>query len=205
MAGYNGYSMSNNAISAYIYGEMPLSKWTKKAIIEEIEEMELTNFKIDNLKKLNLATLKELVLEWSSWHHTSKFYNRTDFYQINVKALDELTDEKILELVKEQKNRKASPEEITAKKEKQKRLAQARAEKAERVEKEKLFRYQKKYKTMNGFLNGNLDFEKLAEIRKEKIKERREYLREIWTKQGIPEDNFRWKKIDEDDFIEKKL
>ena len=38
MAGYCGYSMSNNAVDAYNDGEKPLSKWTKRAIIEAIEE-----------------------------------------------------------------------------------------------------------------------------------------------------------------------
>lgn len=40
MAGYNGYSMSNNAVAAYEDGEMPLSKWSKTAILEVIEENE---------------------------------------------------------------------------------------------------------------------------------------------------------------------
>lgn len=29
MAGYSGYSMSNNAVDAYESGEKPRSKWTK--------------------------------------------------------------------------------------------------------------------------------------------------------------------------------
>lgn len=33
MAGYYGYSMSNNAVEAYENGEMPISKWTKKEIV----------------------------------------------------------------------------------------------------------------------------------------------------------------------------
>lgn len=36
MAGYNGYSMSNNAVAAYQNGEKPLSKWTKKEILNQI-------------------------------------------------------------------------------------------------------------------------------------------------------------------------
>ena len=35
-SGYSGYSMSNRAVEAYSCGEMPLSKWTKKAIINRI-------------------------------------------------------------------------------------------------------------------------------------------------------------------------
>ena len=38
MAGYFGYSMSNNAVDAYGNGEMPISKWSKKAIMEEVEK-----------------------------------------------------------------------------------------------------------------------------------------------------------------------
>ena len=41
MAGYNGWSMSNNAIEAYENGEKPLSKWTKTDIFEAIEEQEV--------------------------------------------------------------------------------------------------------------------------------------------------------------------
>lgn len=35
-SGYDGYRMSNRAVAAYDYGEMPLSKWTKKEIINRI-------------------------------------------------------------------------------------------------------------------------------------------------------------------------
>ena len=38
MAGYNGWSMSNNAVMAYKDGEKPLSKWTKKDILDAIEK-----------------------------------------------------------------------------------------------------------------------------------------------------------------------
>lgn len=34
MAGYYGYSMSNNAVEAYKSGEKPFSKWTKTEIIK---------------------------------------------------------------------------------------------------------------------------------------------------------------------------
>ena len=37
MAGYNGFSMSNNAVEAYENGEKPLSKWRKSDILETIE------------------------------------------------------------------------------------------------------------------------------------------------------------------------
>ena len=36
--GYDGYSMSIRAREAYEDGEMPKSKWTKKAMLEAIRE-----------------------------------------------------------------------------------------------------------------------------------------------------------------------
>ena len=42
MAGYNGWSMSNNAVAAYEDGEKPLSKWTKADIFDAIKEQEKT-------------------------------------------------------------------------------------------------------------------------------------------------------------------
>ena len=41
MAGYNGWSMSNNAVAAYEDGEKPLSKWTKADIFDAIKEQEI--------------------------------------------------------------------------------------------------------------------------------------------------------------------
>lgn len=104
MAGYHGYSMSNNAVDAYENGEMPLSKWSKKAIIERIEEainegdIEI-QFSLDELKKLPLKALREFCLIYTSWHHTSKFYNKTDFYSLDVSYLKRLTNETIKKLI----------------------------------------------------------------------------------------------------------
>ena len=90
MAGYNGYSMSNNAVQAYEQGERPYSRWTKKAFFEEIEKMiafgdlpetvreDLAGMKVDDLKAF---------LSRSSWHHTSAKYNKTDFYSISDKKI----------------------------------------------------------------------------------------------------------------------
>ena len=52
MAGYNGWSMSNNAVEAYANGEKPLSKWSKADILEAIEEQEVElNCTIEKLRK----------------------------------------------------------------------------------------------------------------------------------------------------------
>lgn len=77
MAGYNGYSMSNNAVNAYANGEKPYSKWTKADILDEIPS-ELK----DIAKKLTAAEMRGLFLHRTSWHHTSSHYNRTDFYSV---------------------------------------------------------------------------------------------------------------------------
>lgn len=77
MAGYDGYSMSNNAVAAYESGEKPLSQWTKGDIISEIERLVSAkeidiSFDIANLKKVPVSTLKDVCLKQTSWHHTSE-------------------------------------------------------------------------------------------------------------------------------------
>lgn len=100
MAGYNGFSMSNNAVDAYSNGEKPLSKWTKVDIFDTIEEQEVElKCSIEKLKKLPVKVLKEVCLTYSSWHHTSNHYNKTDFYSLDVDGIENLTDDKIDELL----------------------------------------------------------------------------------------------------------
>jgi len=100
MAGYNGFSMSNNAVAAYEDGEKPLSKWTKADIFDTIEEQEVElKCSIEKLKKLPVKVLKEICLTYSSWHHTSNHYNKTDFYSLDVDRIENLTDDKIEELL----------------------------------------------------------------------------------------------------------
>ena len=100
MAGYNGFSMSNNAVAAYESGEKPFSKWTKTEIVNAInraiaeEELEL-NCSISKIKKIPVKELKRICLRQTSWHHTSNHYNKTNFYSIDLVSIEELTDEKI--------------------------------------------------------------------------------------------------------------
>lgn len=105
MAGYNGWSMSNNAVDAYENGEKPLSKWRKSDIFEAIEETEEIELKcsIEKLRKLPVKVLKEVCLHYSSWHHTSNHYNQTDFYSLDEISIENLTDKKIDELIAEYK------------------------------------------------------------------------------------------------------
>lgn len=113
MAGYNGFSMSNNAVTAYEDGEKPLSKWTKADILSAIEEQEIElKCSIEKLEKLPVKVLKRVGLSYSSWHHTSNHYNRTDFYSLDVDRIQDLTDEKIDKLIlnyKENKKAETKP------------------------------------------------------------------------------------------------
>lgn len=101
MAGYNGYSMSNNAVDAYLGGEKPKSRWTKAAILEAVSEIDES--KAERLRKVPLDALRGAVLSYSSWHHTSSHYNRTDFYSVSESKVDALTDEEISKLEKRKK------------------------------------------------------------------------------------------------------
>lgn len=88
MSGYCGYSMSNNAVSAYRCGEKPLSKWLKADLIDSIEDVIENKADISKFKKLTVKQLKEYFLYESSWHHTSKMYNETSFYSIDEDNID---------------------------------------------------------------------------------------------------------------------
>lgn len=103
MAGYNGYSMSKNAVYAYATGEKPFTKWTKSDLIEEIENMiecqELdTKLTLDEFAKLPTYVLKTL-LSWSSWHHTSSKFNKTDFFSVSEDSVINLDKEAVERLM----------------------------------------------------------------------------------------------------------
>lgn len=111
MAGYYGYSMSNNAVDAYGNGEMPFSKWNKKTIMEGIKERvaegELSlQCSMEALGKLPVKALKECCLYCSSEHHTTKYYNMTEFYSLDIDSLEELTDRKLDEMAYSHKQQK---------------------------------------------------------------------------------------------------
>jgi hypothetical protein len=98
MAGYNGFSMSNNAVSAYESGEMPLSRWTKTAIIDAVKSTICENeinvtFSMYALEKCSAAVLKNNLLVRTSWHHTSSYFNKTVFYEIDINRIESLTDD----------------------------------------------------------------------------------------------------------------
>lgn len=87
--GYRGYSMSKRASAAYINGEKPLSRWTKKAIIAAINEWEENTNRLMtvDVNKMTRDDLIDHYIRYSSWHHTSKMINVTEFYQLSESLL----------------------------------------------------------------------------------------------------------------------
>ena len=81
-SGYCGFSMSERAVDAYRCGEMPLSHWTKSEIVDAVVDAN-DCWCEDDLKPFLKQTLQEICLCRSSWHHTGKFANETDFYSLD--------------------------------------------------------------------------------------------------------------------------
>ena len=87
--GYVGCSMSVNAALAYEDGEMPKSKWSKRAMLAAIADYcDLCGIPYDgSAARLTKDALFERFFEWKSWHHTGKYANETDFYGLNESAV----------------------------------------------------------------------------------------------------------------------
>lgn len=101
--GYVGASMSVRAKAAYESGEMPMSKWTRGAIISAIKDY-CTDFDLaynPEIETMNRAKLAEAYLEYKSWHHTGRFARETEFFGLNEDAVcadfPEMTPDQIAE------------------------------------------------------------------------------------------------------------
>ena len=199
--GYIGKSMSVNAAEAYKGGEMPMSKWTKVAIIEDLEY----NYRDDLAEKAEAlpAWLLKEFLEKSSWHHTGAFYSQTNFYSFNAEKFEALTDEKVEEM---KADRKAKLD-LTKEARKAKREAAAVAREIKMTEKEKeaeLLKLKKysSYKSDSGFLkaiaSGKVKEADLLAKRKEVADEQRKRLASMWEKQGY---TYGLEKLDDDEFM----
>lgn len=102
-SGYVGAAMSIRAQAAYESGEMPMSKWTRGAIISAIKDycadFELAyDPKIETMSRTKLA---DAYLEYKSWHHTGRFARETEFFGLNEDAVcadfPEMTPDQIAE------------------------------------------------------------------------------------------------------------
>jgi len=89
--GYVGCSMSERAARAYDSGEKPKSRWTKKAMLDAIEEYcDESGIAYDgSASALKKDELFSRFFCWTSWHHTGKYANATDFYGIDEDAVME--------------------------------------------------------------------------------------------------------------------
>lgn len=101
--GYVGVSMSVRAKAAYESGEMPMSKWTRGAIISAIKDY-CADFDLaynPDIETMSRAKLAETYLEYKSWHHTGRFARETEFFGLNEDAVcadfPEMTPEQIAE------------------------------------------------------------------------------------------------------------
>jgi hypothetical protein len=116
MSGYKGFSMSNNAVEAYHNGEKPFSKWTKTNILETIkksiyDEDLVLQCDFSLLQKVPVTELKNICLYCSSWHHTSEYYNRTNFYALDSQVISTLTNENLETIIERSKMKKENPSE----------------------------------------------------------------------------------------------
>lgn len=165
--GYSGYSMSERAVDAYDNGEKPWSKWNKREIIESVLDIN-NNLNENLLKKIKLLNLKNEFLTHSSWHHTSKFFNETDFYSLNEEWLELITNEDLQNIIDKQKAEEKRAIDIL------------------QQDLQALMVYKKytNYKTDNGFIksikNGKYNLEKLQKLKQKQeekeAKKQKEYL-----------------------------
>jgi hypothetical protein len=106
MAGYIGCKMSKNAANAYLAGKKPISKWTKKDILAEVQEYlegdPLKSQKLALFQKCRLGVLKNKLLRSSEWHHTSAYYLKTDFYAVDEDIVTEITVLDLLNWLREE-------------------------------------------------------------------------------------------------------
>lgn len=99
---YINQSMSVRAYEAYQVGKKPLSKWKKQDFNEIFKDYPY-------LKKLTVKELRSSLLECTEWHHTSSYFNRTDFYEI-VDSENFPTEEQVAQMISERKKEERSKE-----------------------------------------------------------------------------------------------
>lgn len=114
--GYLGSSMSVRAAEAYEQGEMPISRWTKTAIIHAVKDY---CFDFDlaydpDIEKKTKAELAKEFLEYKSWHHSSRTAREVEFFGLNEDAVcrsfEQMSEEKIIERDRQMADERAALE-----------------------------------------------------------------------------------------------
>ena len=114
--GYLGSSMSVRAAEAYEQGEMPISRWTKAAIIQAVKgycfDFDLA-YDPDIEKKTKAELVKEF-LEYKSWHHSSRTAREVEFFGLNEDAVcrsfEQMSEEQIIERDRQMADERAARE-----------------------------------------------------------------------------------------------
>ena len=90
-SGYVGSSMSVRAMEAYEAGERPRSKWTKALMLAAIRDAcrDAERVMLPEVAKLRKDDVFSRFFVVTSWHHTSKYANATDFYGVDEAAVEE--------------------------------------------------------------------------------------------------------------------
>ena len=94
--GYCGRSTSRNSLIAREMGAHPISEWSKSKIMDDLAEIDTTRMSL--FKKISLPVLQAYCLRRTGYHHTSKWFNKTDFYELNEEAISSLSDETLVAL-----------------------------------------------------------------------------------------------------------
>ena len=79
-SGYDRYSMSNRAVDAYNDGRKPLSQFNSDDLYVFNVELQQEGYEV---QVKSLAAFKRLLKAYGSigeWHHTSSYFNKTNFY-----------------------------------------------------------------------------------------------------------------------------
>lgn len=114
--GYLGSSMSVRAAEAYEQGEMPISRWTKTAIIQAVKDY---CFDFDlaydpDIEKKTKAELAKEFLEYKSWHHSSRTAREVEFFGLNKDAVcrsfEQMSEEQIIERDRQMADERAALE-----------------------------------------------------------------------------------------------
>lgn len=114
--GYLGSSMSVRAAEAYEQGEMPISRWTKTAIIQAVKDY---CFDFDlaydpDIEKKTKAELAKEFLEYKSWHHSSRTAREVEFFGLNEDAVcrsfEQMSEEQIIERDRQMADERATLE-----------------------------------------------------------------------------------------------
>ena len=180
MAGYCGKKMSNNAVAAYAAGEKPLSRWTKKEVLEEISTYSDCDF-----SKLTKAEILDNFFAHSSWHHTGMFYNCTDFYSMDYAAIQAADQAQINAIIADRSPRvRRDADTIAAEK------AAKEKRKTARMQEERLkllFEKQTRYKSMSGFKNNPAYIAACDAALEAATDAKIDSLHDIWTREAAAE------------------